>query len=309
MDDKIQFSPNQNDINLTEDLCSESSSTSKIFNKDVYIYSWGKNKYGELGLNNTKNTFIPSPVKTLKLTVVNSVKSGGRNTIILTSDGRILVCGSNIFNLLATNVKFQNNEQYQKTFKALKYFEENDQIIKDIAVAEFHSLALNESGEVFGWGGNLFNKLGQTNGLCGLPSKIYIKRKIISIACGDYHSCALSENGVLYSWGGGGESYNKGQCGHGSKKDVEIPKKVEFFTKKGLHIIKISCGGYHTIVMDENNQLYGFGKGIFGQCGYGHTEDADSPKKITFYETQKSLWAPARRRCGRIQHVEHSLVC
>ena len=284
MDEKIQFSLNQKDINLTEDLCSESSSTSKIFNKDVYIYSWGKNKYGELGLNNAKNTFIPSPVKTLKSTIIKSVKSGGRNTIILTSDGQILVCGSNIFNLLATNVKFQNNEQYQKTFKALKYFEENDQIIKDIAVAEFHSLALNESGEVFGWGGNLFNKLGQTNGLCGLPSKIYIKRKIISIACGDYHSCALSENGVLYSWGGGGESYNKGQCGHGSKKDVEIPKKVEFFTKKGLHIIKISCGGYHTIVMDENNQLYGFGKGIFGQCGYGHTEDADSPKKITFNE-------------------------
>ena len=35
MDDKIQFSPNQNDINVTENLCSESSSTSKIFNKDV----------------------------------------------------------------------------------------------------------------------------------------------------------------------------------------------------------------------------------------------------------------------------------
>ena len=272
----------KNEINLKDDLHSESSSQSNIYSKDIYIYSWGKNKYGELGLNTAKNTFIPSPVKTLKNSVINSVKSGGRNTIILTSDGQILMCGSNIFNLLATNIKFQSNEQYQKTFKSLKFFEEHNQTIKEIAVAEFHSLALNIDGEVFGWGGNLFNKLGQTNGLCGLPSKIYIKRKIVSISCGDYHSCALSENGVLYSWGGGGESYNKGQCGHGTKKDVEKPKKIEFFTKKGLHITKVSCGGYHTIVMDENCQLYGFGKGIFGQCGYGTPEDASIPKKIIF---------------------------
>ena len=294
IEEKIKYVPNKNDINLTDDLCSESSSNSKIFNKDIYIYSWGKNKFGELGLNNAKNTFIPSPVKTLKSIVINSVKSGGRNTILLTSDGQVLMCGSNIFNLLAIDDKFQNNEQYQKTFKPIKFFEEklldeNNEIIKEIAIAEFHSLALSNKGEIYGWGGNLYNKLGQTNGLCGLPSKIYIKKKIVSIACGDYHSCALSENGVLYTWGGGGESYNKGQCGHGSKKDIDNPKKVEFFTKKGLHVIKIACGGYHTIAMDENNQLYGFGKGIFGQCGYGANEDVDIPRKINFNDNNKII--------------------
>ena len=282
-EEKFQaYHNNKNLNNIDDDLCSQSSAQSKIYNRDVFIYSWGKNKYGELGLNNAKNTFIPSPIKSLKLSVIKSVKSGGRNTIILTTDGQVLMCGSNIFNLLATESKFQNNELYQKNFKSLKFFEENNIIVKDIAVAEFHSLALNDNGEVFGWGGNLFNKLGQTNGLCGLPSKIYIKRKIVSISCGDYHSCALSENGVLYTWGGGGESYNKGQCGHGNKKDVEHPKKVEYFTKKGLHVIKFACGGYHTIVMDENDHLYGFGKGIFGQCGYGYPEDTPTPKKITF---------------------------
>ena len=299
--DKIKPSYKEKDINLTDDLCSENSSISKIYNKDVYIYSWGKNKYGELGLNTAKNTFIPSPIKSLKLSVIKSVKSGGRVSIILTNDGKVLSCGSNIFNLLAITSKYLNNEQYQKTFKPLKLFEENNEIIKEIAVAEFHSLALNNNGEVYGWGGNLFNKLGQTNGLCGLPSKIYLKRKIISIACGDYHSCALSENGVLYSWGGGGESYNKGQCGHGSKKDIEHPKKVEFFTKKGLHITKVSCGGYHTIVMDEKNQLYGFGKGIFGQCGYGQPEDTDTPKKIIFND--KNINKILDFKCGG----EHSI--
>ena len=281
-DDPIQSCFNEKDINLIDDLCSESSSQTNIYTKDIYIYAWGKNKFGELGINTARTAFIPSPVKSLKLSMINQVASGGRNSMILTSEGKILVCGSNIFNLLASDSKVQNNEVYQKIFKTIKFFEENNEIIKEISVAEFHSLALNEKGEIYGWGGNLFNKLGQTNGLCGLPSKIYIKRKIVAIACGDYHSCAISENGVLYTWGGGGESYNKGQCGHGTKKDVESPKKVEFFTKKGLHILKVACGGYHTIVMDEKNELYGFGKGIFGQCGYGQPEDTDIPKKIIF---------------------------
>ena len=297
----IQPNYNENDINLLNDLCSESSSQSVVYAKDIYVYAWGKNKYGELGINSARNAFYPSAIKSLKLSVVNSVALGGRNSMILTSEGQILVCGSNIFNLLASNSKIQNNEVYQKTFKPIKFFEENKETIKEIAIAEFHSLALNEKGEIFGWGGNLFNKLGQTNGLCGLPSKIYIKRKIVSIACGDYHSCALSENGVLYTWGGGGESYNKGQCGQGSKKDVESPKKVEFFTKKGLHIRKVSCGGYHTIVMDENNELYGFGKGIFGQCGYGQPEDTDYPRKIIFND--KNLNKIIDIKCGG----EHTL--
>ena len=297
----IQHVYNENDINLIDDLCSESSSQTKVYTKDIYIYSWGKNKFGELGINTARTAFIPSPIKAFNPSQVKSIASGGRNTMILTSESQLYVCGSNIFNLLATSSKTQNNEGYQKVFKPIKFFEENNEKIEEISIAEFHSLALNEKGEIYGWGGNLFNKLGQTNGLCGLPSKIYIKRKIISVACGDYHSCALSENGVLYTWGGGGESYNKGQCGQGSKKDIETPKKVEFFTKKGLHILMIACGGYHTIVMDEKNELYGFGKGIFGQCGYGQAEDTDIPRKIIFND--KNLNKIINIKCGG----EHTL--
>ena len=51
------------------------------------------------------------------------------------------MCGSNILNLLAINAKFQNNEQYQKAFKNIKFFEENNETIKEIDVEEFHSMA------------------------------------------------------------------------------------------------------------------------------------------------------------------------
>ena len=175
----------------------------------------------------------------------------------------------------------------KKFSKKLKYFSDNEIIIKDISLAEFHCLALDEKGKIYGWGGNLFNKLGRKYDiLTGIPNQILIKNKIISISCGDYHSCALSEEGFLYSWGGGGESYNKGQCGHGTNKDVQKPKKIEFFIKNNLKIKKVSCGGYHTIVIADTDELYSFGKGLYGQCGYGQPENISTPKKVYFNENQ-----------------------
>ena len=44
-------------------------------------------------------------------------------------------------------------------------------------------------------------------------------KKITKIDCGDFHSLALDKDGMLYSWGVG----EKGECGHGMFKDVDMP--------------------------------------------------------------------------------------
>ena len=311
----FNFSKNCKIIHISEGNLSSSSKQNKSLNeieyiKNIYIYSWGKNRYGELGLGTISNTNIPSPIISLESLSINSVKSGGRNAIIITSEGDVYLCGSNIFGLLANNTKNQNNEQNQKTFKKIKYFIENEIVIKETSIAEFHCLALDENGNIFGWGGNLFNKLGKKyNILQGMPTQIFIKNKIKEISCGDYHSCALSENGILYSWGGGGESYNKGQCGHGTTNDIQKPKKVDFFIKNNLKIKRVSCGGYHTIVITESNELYSFGKGIYGQCGYGQPDNTPTPKRVVFNENQNEKYENNRNitiidiKCGG----EHSL--
>lgn len=61
----------------------------------------------------------------------------------------------------------------------------------------------------------------------------------------------MSNTGSVYSWGGGGVSYNKGQCGHGDLIDRDTPTKIDFFKNKS--ITKISCGGYHTIIVTNEN--------------------------------------------------------
>ena len=91
------------DENLSSSSSRNKSSRDNIFYKDIYLYSWGKNKYGELGIGNLSNVDIPSPIISFDHQFIKSVKSGGRNSLILSQDGSIYLCGSNIFGLLALN--------------------------------------------------------------------------------------------------------------------------------------------------------------------------------------------------------------
>jgi len=101
---------------------------------------------------------------------------------------------------------------------------------------------------------------------------------VTDIACGDFHSIALDEDGRLYSWGGGGASYNKGQCGHGDEKDYEGPKQVEFFD--GIQVAKITAGGFHTMVSTDNHDVFAWGQGVYGECGYGEFFNVNKPHKV-----------------------------
>ena len=244
---KIQKIPNKRALSTDNYIKSPQKikqKREKIPLKDIFLYSWGKNKYGELGIGTSTDVNIPAPVTSLPTKNIISVSSGGRNTILIKEDGSLYLCGSNIFGLLAKDKDNVNNELTQKTFKQIKYFQEKGKNIKDISIAEFHCLGLDIDGNILGWGGNLFNKLGKKNNfIIGVPTEITIKNKIKSISCGDYHSSAISEDGILYTWGGGGPSYNHGQCGHGNLKDNQNPKKVEFFIKNNIKIKKVSCGG------------------------------------------------------------------
>ena len=98
------------------------------------------------------------------------------------------------------------------------------------------------------------------------------------MACGECHSVAINSEGQIYSWGGGGKDKNKGQLGHGNKKDVSKPTKILFFADKKVK--KIACGDYHTMVVTRDEELYAFGEGNYGQTGTGNKEDCATPKKV-----------------------------
>ena len=87
---------------------------------------------------------------------------------------------------------------------------------------------------------------------------------------------ALDQYGVVYTWGGGGQSYNKGQCGHGDFADTDLPTIVRGLQHK--QVKKISAGGFHTLAATEDDELYAWGSGTYGELGTGDQGTQNAPK-------------------------------
>jgi alpha-tubulin suppressor-like RCC1 family protein len=157
---------------------------------------------------------------------------------------------------------------------------------KAVACGDYHTMCLSEEGQVFAWGGTLHKKTGETAKSVGVPKseprlvEALADRGavIVQIDCGDFHSVALAKDGILYSWGGGGQSYNKGQCGLGHTDDAELPQMVKDLASK--KVTKVAAGGFHTLALTEDNDLYAWGQGTYGELGSGNQQSVSKPQLV-----------------------------
>ena len=110
--------------------------------------------------------------------------------------------------------------------------------------------------------------------------------RIIQIDCGERHCAALDQNGDLYTWGNVSAQYNKGQLGHGTAKKVDQPTRVKDLESQ--RVVRVACGGYHTIVLTQDNKLFGFGSNQSGECGTGKPQDIFKPTLIDIPPKKKN---------------------
>lgn len=65
--------------------------------------------------------------------------------------------------------------------------------------------------------------------------------------------------------------------GHGDKKHVFTPKKVEFFEKNNIKAVKVVAGLYHSSVLTSTGDLYTWGRGLYGVLGNASNKYELSP--------------------------------
>lgn len=269
-------------------------------------YSWGKNKDGELSVGLTRDIFHPQVVRGLRGKQLAWISSGGQHSACIDMEGKLYVCGSGLFGKLGIEDLTSTSVLSFTLLKALQ-----GKVVRQVACGDFHTLCLLEDGVVYTWGGNLYKKTGQSpkaargvtkpGVVTGLQSV-----RVLYVDCGDFHSAALASDGKVYTWGGGGSSYNKGQCGHGHYNDTEQPSVISAFKNK--EIVKISCGGHHTLALSSKNELFAFGNGLFGECGFGEFLNTPTPKLVNFPWVKR----PKDDHYGEIVQISagghHSLV-
>jgi len=119
------------------------------------VWAFGQNKDGELGLGNQLDAFLPEPINGFE--PARSVSSGSHHSMMVSKSGKVFTCGSALHGKLGLQINEAGNlvkfTQVQLPTTA-----------KSVAVGDYHTLCLTDSGQVYAWGGSLHKKTANAAG-------------------------------------------------------------------------------------------------------------------------------------------------
>lgn len=212
--------------------------------KDGTIWTWGDNRYGQLG-NGSRDAGYGHPVKVAGLDGVVSVAAGERHSLALKEDGTVWSWGDNEHCQLgdATGVVGHTEPIMVNGLEG----------ITAIAAGDYFSVALKDDGTLWYFGDSFFG--GGTNG--GIwhdfarPHQVEGVSDVVSFACGRRTIVALKEDGTVWCWG----DNSQGQLGNGSYDSHNEPIAVPDL----YDVTAVAAGEKFTMALKSDGTVWGWG--------------------------------------------------
>ncbi|KAJ4980383.1 hypothetical protein NE237_031220 [Protea cynaroides] len=270
----------------------------------IQLYSWGRGASGQLGGGIEEIRLYPTPVASLllpsnfqlfsipgRLDATSATASGGADSSSppplwevgiscglfhssLLVDGKFWIWGKGDGGRLGFG---HENPAFAPTLNP------NLDGVRSIALGGVHSVALTALGEVFTWGYGGFGALGHsvyTRELLPRLVKGSWDGKICHIATGGAHTAAVTDSGELYMWG---REEGDGRLGLGASRGpneggaLSIPSKVKALP---VPVAAVSCGGFFTMVLTKEGQLWNWGANSNHELGRGDKIGGWRPQPI-----------------------------
>ncbi|KAL3518854.1 hypothetical protein ACH5RR_021443 [Cinchona calisaya] len=156
-------------------------------------------------------------------------------------------------------------------------------LIRSAALGGLHSVALNSLGQVFTWGYGGFGALGHSVYHRELLPRLVEgpwTEEICHIATSGTHTAAITKSGDLYIWGrdeGDGRLGLGPGCGPNEAGGLSIPSKVRALP---VPVAAVSCGGFFTMALSEEGQLWNWGANLNYELGRGDKLGGWKPQPV-----------------------------
>jgi alpha-tubulin suppressor-like RCC1 family protein len=235
------------------------------------VLAWGDNREGQLGAGAGPGSATPVEVSLPAGETVAAIEAGCFHSLALTSSGRVLAWGRNLFGQLGDGTTGDRMTPVPVRLPA-------GARVRAIAAGGNHSLALASSGQVFAWGLNLFGQLGDGSTgdrtvpvQAGLPGGV----TVTGVTATESGSLALTGDGQVLAWGANGD----GQLGGGSQAEWSATA-VTAALPAGTTVRALAGGGFHVLALTCTGQMLAWGNGECGQLGYGAWLSSDVPVAV-----------------------------
>lgn len=253
-----------------------------VLKNDGSVWSWGDHKYGQLGDRlSALETDKPSAIRRedgTRLLGIKSIAAGGDHTVALDNEGNVWTWGRNSHGQLGyatAEIRTSTEWMVHHANPEMVMLSEGVPLkAKAISAGEFHTLAVDESGQVWAWGSGDSGQIGQLNKSTA-PILVSGLSNVVAVAAGGEHSLALTAEGAVYAWGRG----TNGQLGNGqSGHENPVPKKIDSLT----NVMAIAAGDNHSLAIAQNNTtIWAWGSNTYGQLGDGGRQDRLKPVQVS----------------------------
>lgn len=241
------------------------SSHTLAIKTDGSLWTWGNNDEGQLGNGTNISSNVPVQIGTD--TNWAKVVAGSLHSLALKTDGTLWAWGHNAYGQVG-NGTFINVNTPTQIGSANNW--------SDISTYESHSLGIKTDGTLWAWGKNNYYQLSQGNNQNkNTPSQIGSSTNWLSVSAGYQYSFAIQQDSSLWAWG----NNSIGQLGNGSIGSFN-PNPIQIGATSKW--IQVSSGREHTVALQANGTLWGWGMNFFGQLGQGNNSfQILSPVQIT----------------------------
>ena len=227
-----------------------------VIKQNGSVMAFGENTYGQLGDGTTNDILKPTTVRDLG-NDNKQISANRTHTLVLKQDGRVYSFGSNNKGQLGLGT---NTDSFSPQYVSA-LGDDNVQV----SAGDEHSLVLKKSGQVFGFGKNETQQLGdgtKTNQSTPNYASI-LKDDNAQISAGNLFSLALKKNGSVLAFG-----YNwfhqLGTLGFVESNLLSGSFKQVHASNKNSSLLLTTAG-----------RVFAMGENDYGKLGFGSLTDSE----------------------------------
>ena len=278
----LPMKPNDDQVRAVKVAAGRAHSV--VLSKNGAVFTLGNNAYGQCArpIIADEEYFGNQIVHRIDSKIfdnqpIESIVCGQDHSLFVTQAGSVYSCGWGADGQTGLG-HYSNQHQPQCIEGDVK----NEKIVK-VSCKGDCTLALNDKGEVFGFGNSEYGQIAlETQQQINVPVKLKSLEgigKIVDIAAGGSFCAVLNEAGDVFVWGYGILGFGP-QVDH-YKDPTLIPPTL--FGRNSFNpesrVISISCGLNHITAINSDNDLFTWGRNKYGCLGLGHDKDQFFPFK------------------------------
>lgn len=259
--------------------------------KNSTVYSCGSSLCGVLGHGpETTQCVAFTPIKFPYPAHVTHVSASHNHAAFVTKLGEVFTCGDN------SSYCCGHSDTNRPIFKPRLVESLKDVKCKQVAAGVSFTVFLTTEGQVYTCGTSGYGQLGHGDTLDRPTPKLVepvgTMGPVVQISAGPSYVIAVTNDGTVYSFGSGSNFC----LGHGEQHNELRPRPIQFFRRKGIHIVRVSAGDEHVVALDSNGFVYTWGKGYCGALGHGDEIDKTTPELLTSLENHLAVQVCASKR-------------